>query len=143
MKKFQHNFIRYEFPQEEYNYNNKTNPSVVCLVQESGYGIEDEKQIYHRVLNALQLGDSVKIEIIQLKDNQYLILSKQKNLRPNQIISFGIEPKRLGINGCESYYKYYQLDDFRIIFSESGEQLKDDMKKRLLWAGLKKMFGIP
>jgi hypothetical protein len=78
-----------------------------------------------------------------LGENAFVRISK---LNFKKVISFGIDPKHLGLNVKAVYYTVIQLGGKKIVFSESihdifAERMKKERKMALLlWNSLKELF---
>jgi len=68
----------------------------------------------------------------------YPLLNQHREFKT--ILSFGINPKALGMAVSYSIYNLFQLKGHQFLFSDSLSEIESNLsKKRLLWESLKKL----
>lgn len=110
---------------------------------------QDLEQFLSKILTAVQFNLQNDAFLIQLKPNQKIPFTSINHLKPNQyLISFGIEPNRLGLHFTFLKYqnfkhqtiKYLFADDLQAIFEE--RQRGEKQMSAALWKALKRLFEI-
>lgn len=136
----------------EYYYQIPDKPEIV-LIEKKGitrYVFADEIELNNpdlhsfllKILSALHLELGKNLEIISChSQNVYPIypIVDHENI---DLISFGIRPVQLQLQGFELLHYEYHFKNSRFFFANSLHSYKEDASKKILWTNLKKMFNI-
>lgn len=102
---------------------------------------DSDKQFLVQILTAI----SVTLDDVVLLNKKVTSLKKISHLKqiyqPKQIIIFGLSCMDVGLNFRWPPYHVLHFSKIHLLLSENFATIKDNKaKKKLLWAGLKKIF---
>lgn len=123
------------------------NQSGLIIVWESKEESEEIESFLAKILSAVQLDLSKDSSLIQLQPNEKMQLSQIKKTYPSKyLISFGLEPKRLGLHFDIVPYKALQHQEIIYLFADDlidiyeERQAGGKQKSGALWKALQAIF---
>lgn len=95
--------------------------------------------LLNKIINAMQIEAEVQVQILPLlpESNYWLLI--QENPFILNIISFGIPPSYLGLQGFDNKHHVYHFQNKKILFADELQNYSTESSKKLLWTGLKEM----
>ena len=109
-----------------------SHPVIIVLPRPWHTYTSDDHALLHKILTAVKVNvDAVKMVVQPILD-----LSKLAIFSPERVLVFGSEGEE-----SISLYQEVPAQGFSVIRAEDLDKL-DDQKKKNLWIGLRKMFGV-
>ena len=143
MKKVLHRNFYYQIPEKSgFPLNATQGKQRIILLDQKEFDHKELHAFLFKILSALKLESSDDLEIISCNGDikypfQTLIENGTKDL-----ISFGIPPSQLLLQGFEIIHQVYHFKGARIFFANSLNTYTNEAAKKLLWGPLRKMFGV-
>lgn len=124
-----------------FNFEGENNRNILIVIEKD---LEiHEREFLEKILTALKLNlrDTAILSINQFPNIAFIDI--QKYFSPKKIISFGILPKKIGINSIIPIYQTKKLESCSFLLANNLKVIseKEDEKKEL-WQQLKNMFNV-
>lgn len=109
------------------------------------YNTDDKVHLdfLNKILSAIELNTN-EVLFLELEDSQIVKLPNMADeFSIEKIIVFDILPKRICINSSCMKYDIFGLDQTKLLFADSLNEIKSNKElKKNLWICLKEMFGV-
>ena len=126
---------------EEYFVLDENNNSFrnIILYNDSEYANSDKKEALNRILSSVGINNDSENKFVALKKEQeFSVNLLPENKRQIDLVAFGIEARRLGLQGFEEKFQIYEIKNLRILLvGPIEEYLTDKQNKLHLWNALK------
>jgi len=110
---------------------------VVLYVQD----LEENRTLLEKILTAIKLDIDKDVTIIPIKENESINISKVINGATKKVLSFGLGPKKLGLNASFAANYLYPTESFFVMLTYGLGKLElDKEKKKALWMALQGAF---
>lgn len=118
----------------------KQDSEIIVLINSSLQ--EKDKQFLEKVLQAVSIPlDQVLIVSMPYSKPSYTQLANKFPFK--KLIAFGLSPLDLKLKFTNKHYQLFLFQNKKLLFAEDISILSTDVsKKKLLWAGLQKMFEL-
>ena len=123
------------------------NQSGVLIVWESVEESEEIEAFLAKILSAVQLDLKRDSSLIQLHPNEKMRFTQVKDkLSSKYLISFGIQPGRLGLHFENQPYQFIQHQDVTYLFADNLMEIYEErqaggkQKSGALWKALQAIF---
>lgn len=118
----------------------KQDSEVIVLINSSLQ--EKDKQFLEKVLQAVNIPLD-QVLIIFISDNRPSYTQLANEFPFKKLIAFGLSPLNLKLKFTNKHYQLFLFQNKKLLFAEDISILSTDVsKKKLLWAGLQKMFEL-
>jgi hypothetical protein len=127
------------------NFLREGNPesALAVIVKKSDIAVPAQREILHRLLQAIKCPLPDAAALIIIDDNQQIkIFDICHHIHITKIVIFGVPPKNAGVFGIvRNYYISVPISGKQLLFSESLEALhRQKEKKADLWGALQTLF---
>lgn len=142
MKKVFHQSFSYLIPEKSgfSRIQNQGLPQYV-FVDEKEYNQPEYHAFLMKILAALNLEAGSNLEIIPCNPNTLIAIPELITDHPVNVISFGITPAQLHLQGFELIHHCYHFQGSTFLFANSLKSYSNEATKKTLWMNLKMMFG--
>lgn len=121
--------LNHLFQEDLYHF---SHPVIIVLPRPWNTYTPEDHALLHKILTAVK----VNVDMVKMIVQPSLDLTKLTIFSPERVLVFGSE----GEEGI-ALYQETPAQGFTVIRAEDLHQL-DEQKKKNLWAGLRKMFGV-
>ena len=98
-------------------------------------------ELCHKIFSAVGLELNGYPGLILLEKGTEINIAKHSSEHTKYVISFGIAPTKLGLNGKFNAYRIYQTATFKLMMSHSLNKLSESKeRKKALWESLKLQY---
>lgn len=134
------NFQSYHIPEDAITaIDSNTTLEVMVIVYQSD--LEKHSALLYKIFSAVGINLENHPGLLELEKGQQTNAQRHSSTDTKQVISFGISPSNLGLNGVFSGYNIYQTETFKLLLSHSLAQLAEKKeRKKALWDALQQMF---
>lgn len=103
---------------------------------------QEEQDLMQNIIKAIgfNLANMNSLTLTPEDNIKFTIL--QEKIGFQQLMSFGVSPKQLGLNIIAPLYHPLFINNTEILFSENLTELTKKDKKKRLWQSLKQMFNL-
>ena len=100
------------------------------------------QDLVHKIFSAVKLELNGYPGLVLLNRGEEINIARNTSNSTQFVISFGIAPIKLGLNGRFSGYHIYKTETFSFLLSHSLAQLTEEKaKKKSLWNVLQQIFA--
>lgn len=120
----------------------KNKKKLLILTTKEDAEDDNAKTTLKAILNAIKFDMEEDCAILPFNPNESIPFQKFPLDACDQIISFGISPKQMGLQIQHHMYTSLKILEKELLFADSISLIaKDVSKKKLLWAALKSIFS--
>lgn len=113
--------------------------NLVVIYQED---YNQHADLCHKIFGAVGINLEGYDGLVLMDKGVEINIAKHASAASKKVISFGIAPKKLGLNAKFTGYRIYQTDTFQLLLSHSLKQLSDNKeRKKALWESLKLLYA--
>lgn len=145
MKKLLHKPFSYEIPENSgfsLIQNNEGKPRFL-FADASELSNQEIHSFLLKILTALHLDPGHDIEIIACESQKLYPVYPFINEHEADLISFGIHPMQLKLQGFNEIHFLYHYQQSRLLFANPlSSYITNEASKKILWTSLKKMFEL-
>ncbi len=119
-----------------------TNSSLLIFIQEQEFNNSELNSFLHKILGALPLKSSSEFAIVSCQPEFCYPIRHTMNIKSLNIISFGIDPGQLELQGFDNLHHIYQINSHKLLFAHLLKFYTNENAKKQLWHTLKQLFEI-
>lgn len=135
-------FPIYDIPQLDKSSDDRTDgDKIMVIVYKEDH--EAHKDLLIKIFSAVGQDLTAGSGVIVLEKGNQINIQKLSLYGTERVISFGIAPRKMGLNATFKAYQIYTTESFDLMLSHSLAQLSEEVaRKKALWEALQKMFAV-